>query len=199
MLVNQKKVLRNQEILLEASNDLGTIYPKVINLRPYRDENINQDNITDGNTETGFEKEVLKRKSLKGSKENKRKSQKKNPRVQKACDICGKTYRCQRVLEEHLNVHKGIKPFACENCGDKFSRKSVREKHILYKHTNDKKAKCVKCGKGFIDNSKLKDHVNVVHKKIKNFLCQFCKKAFSCRGNLKKHLAKDHHADDLLE
>ena len=53
------------------------------------------------------------------------------------------------------------KKFQCEICQSLLSRKSHLERHILMKHTQEKKLKCDFCGKGFVELHDLKSHEKV--------------------------------------
>ena len=53
------------------------------------------------------------------------------------------------------------KMFQCEICQSLLSRKSHLERHILRKHTQEKKLKCDFCGKGFVELHDLKSHEKV--------------------------------------
>lgn len=64
------------------------------------------------------------------------------------CDLCGITYKRRVTLNDHLNVHRNVKPFGCDVCGSFFARKYALRKHMEC-HAKDKKFKCKYCGRGF--------------------------------------------------
>ncbi|XP_040285602.1 transcription factor Ovo-like 2 [Bufo bufo] len=79
-----------------------------------------------------------------------------------SCDICGKGFRLQRMLNRHLKCHNQVK------------------RHL-----------CTFCGKGFNDTFDLKRHVRT-HTGIRPYKCDICNKAFTQRCSLESHLKKIH-------
>ncbi|XP_053315608.1 transcription factor Ovo-like 2 [Spea bombifrons] len=79
-----------------------------------------------------------------------------------SCDICGKGFRLQRMLNRHMKCHN-------------------QEKRHL----------CTFCGKGFNDTFDLKRHVRT-HTGIRPYKCEICNKAFTQRCSLESHLKKIH-------
>ncbi|XP_077342127.1 transcription factor Ovo-like 2 [Lithobates pipiens] len=79
-----------------------------------------------------------------------------------SCDICGKGFRLQRMLNRHLKCHNQVK------------------RHL-----------CTFCGKGFNDTFDLKRHVRT-HTGIRPYKCEICNKAFTQRCSLESHLKKIH-------
>lgn len=54
------------------------------------------------------------------------------------CEVCHKNFRVMQNLIEHSFIHSGIKPYACEQCGDKF-----RHKATFLAHKRKKLCKCL--------------------------------------------------------
>ncbi|XP_045689682.1 transcription factor Ovo-like 2 [Phyllostomus hastatus] len=79
-----------------------------------------------------------------------------------SCDLCGKGFRLQRMLNRHLKCHNQVK------------------RHL-----------CTFCGKGFNDTFDLKRHVRT-HTGIRPYKCDICNKAFTQRCSLESHLKKIH-------
>uniref|UniRef100_A0A8P0PEU6 Ovo like zinc finger 2 n=1 Tax=Canis lupus familiaris TaxID=9615 RepID=A0A8P0PEU6_CANLF len=78
------------------------------------------------------------------------------------CELCGKGFRLQRMLNRHLKCHNQVK------------------RHL-----------CTFCGKGFNDTFDLKRHVRT-HTGIRPYKCDICNKAFTQRCSLESHLKKIH-------
>lgn len=58
---------------------------------------------------------------------------------QAICDICGKTFRSEGVLNAHVNnFHRILTPFRCEVCGKDFTRRGGIDRHMRI-HTGEKK------------------------------------------------------------
>lgn len=78
------------------------------------------------------------------------------------CELCGKGFRLQRMLNRHIKCHSQVK------------------RHL-----------CTFCGKGFNDTFDLKRHVRT-HTGIRPYKCEICNKAFTQRCSLESHLKKIH-------
>ncbi|KAK2531634.1 transcription factor Ovo-like 2 [Columba livia] len=79
-----------------------------------------------------------------------------------SCELCGKGFRLQRMLNRHIKCHSQVK------------------RHL-----------CTFCGKGFNDTFDLKRHVRT-HTGIRPYKCEICNKAFTQRCSLESHLKKIH-------
>ncbi|NXT69873.1 OVOL2 factor, partial [Chaetops frenatus] len=79
-----------------------------------------------------------------------------------SCQLCGKGFRLQRMLNRHIKCHSQVK------------------RHL-----------CTFCGKGFNDTFDLKRHVRT-HTGIRPYKCEVCNKAFTQRCSLESHLKKIH-------
>ncbi|NWX92478.1 OVOL2 factor, partial [Nothoprocta pentlandii] len=79
-----------------------------------------------------------------------------------SCELCGKGFRLQRMLNRHVKCHSQVK------------------RHL-----------CTFCGKGFNDTFDLKRHVRT-HTGIRPYKCEVCNKAFTQRCSLESHLKKIH-------
>ncbi|XP_020670228.2 transcription factor Ovo-like 2 [Pogona vitticeps] len=79
-----------------------------------------------------------------------------------SCELCGKEFNFQRMLNRHIKCHSQVK------------------RHL-----------CTFCGKGFNDTFDLKRHVRT-HTGIRPYKCEICNKAFTQRCSLESHLKKIH-------
>nr|XP_009671463.1 PREDICTED: transcription factor Ovo-like 2 [Struthio camelus australis] len=85
-----------------------------------------------------------------------------NDAAMHSCELCGKGFRLQRMLNRHIKCHSQVK------------------RHL-----------CTFCGKGFNDTFDLKRHVRT-HTGIRPYKCEVCNKAFTQRCSLESHLKKIH-------
>ena len=139
------------------------------------------------------------------------------PRPKFKCDSCNfVSINNKEKLSEHiLLVHHGIKPYQCETCEKKFTRKDLLKAHLEAKCRNYKKVhqnnfNCDSCDKSFVTESNLKNHMDLTCKNAKINLeedqyenqeksnnkklykCSICQSEFESLRNLNKHITEIH-------
>ena len=112
-----------------------------------------------------------------------------NPPV--ACNICGKTFRCENTLQRHQIVHSDMRPFKCHICHKAFKYRGALYKHMTT-HSTEKPHKCDVCHRGFSHINYLRNHY-MIHTGEKPHKCQVCGQAFRQKGDHLQHLKK--HAE----
>nr|CAI5826049.1 unnamed protein product [Callosobruchus analis] len=105
-----------------------------------------------------------------------------NPKV---CKECGKTYKTNYKLAEHMRKHTGEKPYKCKSCEKAFRSKIGLAQHEA-KHTGQYDFSCPTCGKGFQCRSYLMVHQRV-HSTEKPFPCTTCGQNFKTKQSLLDH------------
>lgn len=81
---------------------------------------------------------------------------------------CGAKMRTELGYHLHQRIHSGIKPYECEECGDKFLSASRRLDHIKRRHRSAKDMPhgCQECTARFVRPFELKKHYMSVHSRV---------------------------------
>lgn len=117
----------------------------------------------------------------------------------KVCKECGKTYKSNYKLKEHMRKHTGETPYKCNSCEKGFRSKIGLSQHQA-KHTGQFEFACPTCGKGFQNKSYLMVHQRV-HSDIKPYPCTTCGTNFKSKQSLldhtNRHLGLKPHICDI--
>ncbi|XP_054870491.1 zinc finger protein OZF-like [Amphiprion ocellaris] len=103
-----------------------------------------------------------------------------------ACNTCRRSFRSRSQRKVHMKIHSGDKLDACKACGKCFSCGSHLTAHMRT-HTGEKPFSCQRCGKSFNQHVHLTVHMRV-HTGEKPYSCETCGKNFSERGKLTLHM-----------
>lgn len=103
----------------------------------------------------------------------------------KICKECGKSYKTNYKLMEHMRKHTGEKPYKCKTCEKAFRSKIGLAQHEA-KHTGQYDFSCPTCGKGFQCKSYLMVHQRV-HSDVKPYPCTTCGQNFKTKQSLLDH------------
>lgn len=112
---------------------------------------------------------------------------------EKTCEICERKFVNGKTLSKHVkSVHLKIKPFICNVCGFKCSRKSVLEIHVR-QHKGEKPLACNICPFQTRDQSSLKQHKKRHQSQSnRNYKCVACEYTSIQTSNLKTHIRIKH-------
>ncbi|XP_055912041.1 zinc finger protein 99 [Eupeodes corollae] len=111
--------------------------------------------------------------------------------AEKTCEICNRKFVSSKTLSKHVkSVHNKIKPFICNVCGLKTTRKSVLSIHMR-QHTGEKPLACKVCKFRTRDPSTLRSH-EMRHGKNPKKQCPSCNKCFIQAAALKRHIRTNH-------
>ncbi|XP_050296250.1 oocyte zinc finger protein XlCOF6-like isoform X2 [Anthonomus grandis grandis] len=123
---------------------------------------------------------------------NHRRIHRENVEVQKEeCELCHKTFSTKRRLRSHMDtVHKKLKPYLCNVCGYKGSRKGSLRMHMR-SHTGEKPFSCDQCQYTTADHNSLRRH-KLRHSGQKPYKCSYCSYACIQSTTYKVHLKTKH-------
>lgn len=74
------------------------------------------------------------------------------------CDSCGNKFSSKMALEEHSNVHSGVRPYKCDLCDASFTRRSTLWNHRRV-HTTQRQFGCPFCSAKFRWKNSLQSHI----------------------------------------
>ena len=118
------------------------------------------------------------------------------------CMHCDRSFKTQKSLHFHKNIHKGVKPFTCWVCGKVFAFRSSKHRHINQMHSGAEKCRCKMCSNVYDDENRLRHHERTFHavKRFSNgsFECLECKKRFAEWKHLQRHRIQKEHSDANL-
>lgn len=102
------------------------------------------------------------------------------------CKACGKKFSSKNLLDEHMNMHTGARPYKCPHCTKDFASKYTLTAHMKIHYDRKRPFECKECGKSFFSNQNLTQHVRT-HTGVKEFECEVCNKKFGSQHNLEVH------------
>lgn len=101
------------------------------------------------------------------------------------CEECGKRFKKNAGLSQHLRVHSREKPFDCEECGQSFKANTNLFRHQKL-HSSEKPFACKACSRDFLDRQELLKHQRM-HTGHLPFDCDDCGKSFRGVNGLAEH------------
>jgi len=113
------------------------------------------------------------------------------------CHFCGKVFKTNREVKQHIRVHTGAKEYSCKHCSESFRSFYGRSRHLLELHNEGSWFLCNVCGKKFASRGNFNVHVRQ-HEDVKPYVCCECPRRFQTAGDLKSHLLKHSQKSCIL-
>ncbi|CAH2253230.1 transcription factor Ovo-like 2 [Pelobates cultripes] len=124
-----------------------------------------------------------------------------------SCEICGKGFRLQRMLNRHLKCHNQVKRHLCTFCGKGFNDTFDLKRHVRT-HTGIRPYKCEICNKAFTQRCSLESHLKKIHgvqqgyaykqRRDKLFVCEDCGYTGPSQEDLYLHVFESHPKSGFL-
>ncbi|XP_009888131.1 PREDICTED: zinc finger and BTB domain-containing protein 40 [Charadrius vociferus] len=119
------------------------------------------------------------------------------------CPTCSKVFSAPSLLERHMVIHVGGKPFSCEICDKAYQQLSGLWYHNRTHHPdvfaaqNHRSSKfsslqCSSCDKTFSSTAAHRKHVKAEHTDVKFHECEMCKELFPTLALLQVHVRCRH-------
>lgn len=113
-------------------------------------------------------------------------------------ESCNNFFTSLEQMKQHCRTIHSMKPsarqFECDQCSEKFRRKTHLKKHLFAEHTQNYRYNCAKCGKGYLLDSQLKRHEKISHK---THTCVLCSVTFEKWSLLLAHKQREHASTEF--
>ncbi|CAG9790636.1 unnamed protein product [Diatraea saccharalis] len=107
------------------------------------------------------------------------------------CEVCGKIFYSDALLNDHKWVHEGKRNFKCDICDKSFLTKQSMLMHKRAHSAEKSVYECQLCGKQIGNYSNMQRHM-LIHTGLKPWKCEFCGKAFKQPSEKRAHTAHVH-------
>ncbi|XP_072188906.1 transcription factor Ovo-like 2 [Excalfactoria chinensis] len=125
-----------------------------------------------------------------------------------SCELCGKGFRLQRMLNRHVKCHSQVKRHLCTFCGKGFNDTFDLKRHVRT-HTGIRPYKCEVCNKAFTQRCSLESHLKKIHgvqqqyaykqRRDKLYVCEDCGYTGPTQEDLYLHVSSVHPSSAFLK
>ncbi|KAL9692141.1 hypothetical protein quinque_000153 [Culex quinquefasciatus] len=105
------------------------------------------------------------------------------------CYVC-EAVVARRRFDGHMNRHKGLKPYSCAHCGERFPCRQNLIHHTARNHADGEAMPCPDCDQVFTNRIAFMDHRARKHAERNgaDLVCHLCGKSFKWKMALSVHL-----------
>lgn len=105
------------------------------------------------------------------------------------CGVCDVLLTSEFKLQDHMNLHTGVRPYCCAECGKRFCQISNYRTH-LRTHAGKKvdHLMCRVCWVGFASQVELNKHLATSHLEDRFYECDLCKRVFTTLLDCETHV-----------
>lgn len=77
------------------------------------------------------------------------------------CHFCNKAFTFKSVLDRHMLIHTGERPYRCPLCPASFTQQSTLDEHRRRKHKEQSDLQCKICGEKFRFRRNYNNHIDL--------------------------------------
>ncbi|XP_028837121.1 zinc finger protein 184 [Denticeps clupeoides] len=110
------------------------------------------------------------------------------------CNSCNLSFSSDFLLNDHMNLHTGVRPYSCTECGKRFCHQANYQAHL---QTHAVSIRCQVCEARFPTEGDLKIHLENNHFENEFYQCDFCKRIFTYIEECQQHI--DSHKEDVKQ
>ncbi|XP_028985166.1 zinc finger protein 572 [Betta splendens] len=97
------------------------------------------------------------------------------------CSVCDLHLSSKFKLQDHMNLHTGVRPYCCAECGKRFCQSYNYRVHLrTHRQIKVERYVCRVCRKDFASQEELTMHLSTTHFENEFYECDRCKRVFTC-------------------
>ncbi|XP_052746288.1 zinc finger protein 260 isoform X2 [Bicyclus anynana] len=115
------------------------------------------------------------------------------PRSPAICEHCGKAFKNEHELKDHVGSHSGIKPYKCNICQKRFAFRVNLTRHRHLHLETRPRYQCVQCGQEFAHKQNTWRHMLSHHSTAPQlYKCEVCGKMLTTAKSKLQHIQHVH-------
>nr|XP_057940302.1 zinc finger protein with KRAB and SCAN domains 7 [Doryrhamphus excisus] len=115
------------------------------------------------------------------------------------CSVCDLHLPSDFKLQDHMNLHTGVRPYCCAECGKRFSQIHNYRAHLrTHAQAKAESPHCRICLRSFFTDKALKAHLGRAHWQNEFYECDLCKRVFTCLTDCQNHVELHRNPKDFV-